>query len=111
LSKPDLDAPSTIYSAFENANAIFAVSDFWGLFVDSVYAAKANGRPLNVWAADHDTQQLKSVIDCAAKIPSLERFVLSSLSNATKWSKRKYTHVYHFESKAKAYRRETYPKL
>ena len=39
--------------------------------------------------------------------------MLSSLSNATKWSRGKYTHVYHFDSKAKAeaYARETYPEL
>jgi hypothetical protein len=39
--------------------------------------------------------------------------VFSSLSDATKWSRGKYTHVYHFDSKAKAeaYGRETYPEL
>ncbi|SPJ93364.1 uncharacterized protein FTOL_13970 [Fusarium torulosum] len=43
----------------------------------------------------------------------MERFILSSLSNATKWSKGKHTHVYHFDSKAKTaeYGRETYPDL
>jgi hypothetical protein len=45
---------------------------------------------------------LKGVIDAAAKVHSLERFVLSSLSNAAKWSNGKYPHVYHFDSKAKA---------
>jgi cysteine synthase len=109
----DLDSPSTLLSAFENANAIFAVSDFWGLFGDPANEAKAKGQPLNVWAANHETEQLKAIIDVAARIPTLERFVLSSLSNATKWSRGKYTHVYHFDSKAKAeaYARETYPEL
>ncbi|KAL3481322.1 hypothetical protein BJX99DRAFT_218798 [Aspergillus californicus] len=109
----DLDSPSTLSAAFENANAIFAVSDFWGLFGDPANAAKAKDQPLNVWAANHETEQLKGVIDAAAKIPTLERFVFSSLSDATKWSKGKYTHVYHFDSKAKAeaYGRETYPDL
>jgi uncharacterized protein YbjT (DUF2867 family) len=109
----DLDSPSTLSSAFANANAIFAVSDFWGLFGDPANAAKANGQPLNVWAANHETEQLKGVIDAAAKVSTLERFVFSSLSDATKWSRGKYTHVYHFDSKAKAeaYGKETYPKL
>ncbi|KAJ5607025.1 NmrA-like family protein [Penicillium hordei] len=109
----DLDSPSTLSSAFENANTIFAVSDFWGLFGDPANEAKAKGQPLNVWAANHETEQLKAVIDVAARIPTLERFVLSSLSDATKWSRGKYTHVYHFDSKAKAevYGRETYPEL
>ncbi|CAI7640501.1 unnamed protein product [Penicillium pancosmium] len=109
----DLDSPSTLSSAFENANAIFAVSDFWGLFGDPANAAKAKGQSLNVWAANHETEQLKAVVDAAARIPTLERFVLSSLSNATKWSRGRYTHVYHFDSKAKAesYGKETYPEL
>ncbi|KAL2859415.1 hypothetical protein BJX68DRAFT_226229 [Aspergillus pseudodeflectus] len=109
----DLDSPSTLSAAFRDANAIFAVSDFWGLYGDPANAAKAKDQPLNVWAANHETEQLKGVIDAAAKVPTLERFVLSSLSNAAKWSKGKYTHVYHFDSKAKAeeYGRETYPEL
>jgi uncharacterized protein YbjT (DUF2867 family) len=109
----DLDSPSTLLSAFENAHAIFAVSDFWGLFGDPANEAKAKGQPLNVWAANQETEQLKAVIAAAARIPTLERFVLSSLSNATKWSQGKYTHVYHFDSKAKAeaWGRETYPEL
>ncbi|KAF7590015.1 hypothetical protein BBP40_003403 [Aspergillus hancockii] len=95
IVQADLDSPYTLSSAFENAHVIFA------------------DQPLNVWATNYKTGQLKGVIDAAAKIPTLGRFVLSSLSNATKWSRGKYTHVYHFDSKAKAekYGRETYPEL
>lgn len=110
----DMDSPDTLSSAFENAHAVFAVSDFWGLYGDPANQAKATkDQPLNVWAANYETEQLKGVIDAVAKIPTLERFVLSSLSDATKWSRGKYTHVYHFDSKAKAetYGRETYPEL
>ncbi|KAJ0413507.1 NAD(P)-binding protein [Aspergillus carlsbadensis] len=109
----DMDSPSTLTAAFDNANAIFAVSDFWGLYGDPANAANAKDQPLNVWAANHETEQLKGVIDAVAKVPTLERFVLSSLSDATKWSAGKYTHVYHFDSKARAeaYGRETYPQL
>jgi NAD(P)-dependent dehydrogenase (short-subunit alcohol dehydrogenase family) len=110
----DLDIPATLSAAFEGANAIFAVSDFWGLYGNPANKDRAKpGQPLNVWAGEHETQQLKNVIDAAANVPSLERFVISSLSNATKWSKGKYTHVYHFDSKAKAaeYGSETYPEL
>jgi NAD(P)-dependent dehydrogenase (short-subunit alcohol dehydrogenase family) len=110
----DLDTPSSLLSAFEGANAIFAVSDFWGLYFNPANASKAaEGEPLNVWAANHETGQLKAVVDAAAKVPTLERFILSSLSNPTKWSKGKYTHVYHFESKARAaeYAAEHHPEL
>ncbi|KAL4892943.1 NAD(P)-binding protein [Aspergillus ambiguus] len=113
--KADLDDPSSLSSAFEDAHVIFAVSDFWGLYGDPANQAKAAaaGQPANVWAANHETQQLKDIVDAAAKVPSLERFVLSSLSDATKWSGGKYSHVYHFDSKAKAetYGKENHPEL
>jgi hypothetical protein len=115
IIRADLDDPSSFGSAFEDAHVIFAVSDFWGLYGDPANQAKAAAaaQPLNVWAANHETQQLKDIIDAAAKVPSLERFVLSSLSDATKWSGGKYSHVYHFDSKAKAetYGRENRPEL
>ncbi|RSL55871.1 hypothetical protein CEP54_009115 [Fusarium duplospermum] len=110
----DIDKPSTLTPAFEGANAIFAVSDFWGLYGDPANKEKAKpGQALNEWAGEHETQQLKNVIDAAAKVSTLERFIISALSDATKWSQGKYTHVYHFDSKAKAvvYAKETYPEL
>ncbi|KPM43965.1 hypothetical protein AK830_g2627 [Neonectria ditissima] len=110
----DISDPSTLPAAFKGAEAIFAVSDFWGLYGDPANKDKAKpGQPLNVWARDQETQQLKNVIDAAAKVPTLERFILSSLSNATKWSKGKYTHVYHFDSKANAvdYGKSQHPDL
>jgi hypothetical protein len=110
----DIDVPVTLLAGFEGANAIFAVSDFWGLYGDPANKDKANpGQTLNVWAGEHETQQLNNIIEAAAKVPTLERFILSSLSNAAEWSKGKYTHVYHFDSKAKAaeYSEETCPEL
>ncbi|KAJ4313213.1 hypothetical protein N0V84_009539 [Fusarium piperis] len=110
----DLDKPSTLAAAFDGANTIFAVSDFWGLYGDPANKGKPKpGQPLNVWAGEHETQQLNDVVDAAAKVSTLERFIISALSDATKWSKGKYKHVYHFDSKAKAvvYAKETYPEL
>ncbi|KAF5662211.1 nitrogen metabolic regulatory protein [Fusarium heterosporum] len=101
--KADLEDPSTLTAAFEGVHAIFAVSDFWGLYYDQSNRSKTKpGQALNDWAAQHEEQQLKNVIDAAAKIPTLERLVLSSLSHAEKWSKGKYTRVYHFDGKARA---------
>lgn len=110
----DLDHPKTLAPAFEGAQVVFAVSDFWGLYGDPANANKpAPGQKLNAWAAQYETQQLKNVIDVVAKVASVERFILSSLSNSSKWSKGKYTHVFHFDSKANAvsYGEETYPDL
>ena len=112
--RADLDSPGTLHAAFADAHVVFAVSDFWGLYGNPANASKPRpGQSLNAWAAEHETQQLKNVIDAVADISSVEHFILSSLSNATKWSKGKYTHVYHFDSKAFAedYGRERYPEL
>ncbi|KAJ4206700.1 hypothetical protein NW767_002988 [Fusarium falciforme] len=110
----DIDKPSTLTAAFESANTIFAVSDFWGLYGDPANREKAKpGQALNEWAGEHETQQLKNVIDEAAKVSTLERFIISALSDATKWSQGKYKHVYHFDSKARAvvYAEKAYPEL
>ncbi|KAF9768657.1 hypothetical protein IL306_013967 [Fusarium sp. DS 682] len=109
----DLDSPSSLKAAFEGAHAIFAVSDFWGLFNESNRSKTKPGQALNDWAAQHEEQQLKNVIDIAAKIPTLERFIISSLSHSEKWSKGKFTRVYHFDGKARAveYAQEAHPDL
>ena len=102
IIQADLDDPSTLASAFDGAHAIFAVSDFWGLLNEINRSRAKPGQPLNEWAAEHEEQQLKHVIDAASKIPTLERFILSSLSHSEKWSRGKYTRVYHFDGKARA---------
>jgi nucleoside-diphosphate-sugar epimerase len=110
----DLDSPITLQPAFDGAHVVFAVSDFWGIYGDPMNANKPKpGQWLNAWAAEQETQQLKNVIDAVASVSSVEHFILSSLSNATKWSNGRFTHVYHFDSKALAedYGRESYPEL
>ena len=40
--------------------------------------------------------------DAAAQIPTLEKYIFSSMASATKWSKGKFTTLYHMDSKALA---------
>jgi hypothetical protein len=61
-----------------------------------------------------EVQQGKNIADAVATVgDSLELFVWSSLSNTRKWSKGKYTGVYHFDSKATVvdYIHEKYPEV
>ncbi|KAF4343316.1 nitrogen metabolic regulation nmr [Fusarium beomiforme] len=111
--RADLDDTTSLESAFEGAHAIFAVSDFWGLYNEDNRSKAKPGQALNDWAAQHEEQQLKNVIDIASKISTLERFIISSLSHSEKWSKGKYTRVYHFDGKARAveYGQEAHPDL
>ncbi|OQU98278.1 hypothetical protein CLAIMM_04087 [Cladophialophora immunda] len=110
-----LDNVSSLVQAFHGAHAIFAVTDFWGPYYDpeTTPQATAAGVPKNVWAARREEQQGRNVFDAAAQVQGLQRLIFSSLSNATKWSGGKYTHVYHFDSKAHAaeYGQARYPEL
>ncbi len=55
---------------------------------------------MNEFCFDLEVQQGKNIANAAAKVETLERYVCSSLSDAKKWSKGKYTWVYHFDGKA-----------
>jgi hypothetical protein len=110
----DMDDISSLSAAFRDANAIFVVSDFWGIYgALAQQNENTSEKPLNLLAGETELQQLKNAIDAASRVPELERFILSTLSNVTKWSGEKYTHVYHFDLKARAsaYVEEMHPEL
>lgn len=98
----DLDEPSTLATLFHDANAIYAITDFWRPFFKPAYKAELKpGQTMNEFCYEREIQQGKTLADAAAKVQSLERYVCSALSDMTKWSGGKYTWVYHFDSKAK----------
>lgn len=111
----DFDDPSSLDAAFSGASAIFSVTDFWQAFASPSRReeAAASGLSIGISARDYETQQNKNIIDAAAKVPTLERFIFSGLPNSTRVSGGKYPNVYHFASKGAAedYGRATYPKL
>lgn len=110
----NLDDVSSLVSAFKGAYAIFSVLDFWTGFRDPQSLTKlAPGQTLMEWAHNYEMQQGENVFTAANQTEGLERLVFSALSYVTKWSKGKYTHVYHFDSEARAveYAQETYPEL
>ncbi|QGI96430.1 hypothetical protein CEK26_009499 [Fusarium fujikuroi] len=110
----NLDDRSSLAKAFQDANAIFAVSDFWGIYNDPKNRNKPRqGQALNEWTKGQETQQLKIIIDEAARVSSLERFIMSSLPGPTKLSRGKYTNVCHHDSKADAeeYGEQNQPEL
>ena len=97
----DLDHPETLTAAFSGAHAIYAITDFWQPFFKKDNQAKLKeGQTMNEYCFDLEVQQGKNIAHAAAKVETLERYVCSSLSDARKWSKGKYTWVYHFDGKA-----------
>jgi NAD(P)-dependent dehydrogenase (short-subunit alcohol dehydrogenase family) len=110
----DLDDKASLEAAFAGAHIVFIVSDYWGtLGALASSAGPDQSESLYLKAAEIEKKQLMNALDAAAQVPSLERLVLSSLQNASKWSGGKYEHVYHFEFKARAaeYAAKTYPEL
>ena len=102
MVRGDLDHPDTLTAAFSGAHAIYAITDFWQPFFDPWNKEKLKeGQTMNEFCFDLEVRQGKNIADAAAQVETLERFVCSSLSDAKKWSKGKYTWVYHFEGKAK----------
>ena len=102
MVKGELDDVDSLQAAFKGAHAIFGVTDYWGPFLDPANTAKVKPeQTINEYCYELEVQRGKNIALAAAGVDTLERFVFSSLSDAKKWSKGKYTRVYHFESKAK----------
>ena len=104
----DLDDKQSLIRAFEGAAVIFSNADFFthvfhGLSPGSLPA----GRNVLEYAYEREVAQGINIAE-AAESPSvlktLESFIFSSLSHASKWSGGKYTSVYHFDSKAEMIR-------
>ncbi|KAL3478703.1 hypothetical protein BJX99DRAFT_256119 [Aspergillus californicus] len=98
----NFDDPSSLDAAFQGASAIFSVTDFWPPFFDPSHREKAaaSGKSIGEHCRELEVQQNRNIIDAAAKVTTLNRFIYSGLSNPKKLSGGKYQHVYHFEGKA-----------
>ena len=105
LVQADLNDMNSLKAAFEGANAIFGVTDFWQ-FVQhptTFEIAKSKGITWNEACFLQEVQQGKNIVDAAASVADkgdLECLVFSSLSDVEKASKGKYTWAYHFTGKA-----------
>ncbi|KAL3447911.1 hypothetical protein BJX65DRAFT_86630 [Aspergillus insuetus] len=115
MVKANVDDPSSLDAAFKGASAIFSVTDFWINFFDPSEREKAAaaGQPIGAHCRDREIQMSRNIIDAAAKVSTLDRFIFSGLVNTNKLSGGKYPHVYHFEGKglAEDYGQSAHPDL
>lgn len=114
MVRGDLGHPETLTAAFAGAHAIYAITDFWQPYFNPRNKEKLkDGQTMNEFCFDLEVEQGRNLAQAAAKVPTLERYVCSSLSDAGKWSKGKYTWVYHFDGKAKVvkYIKDELPEL
>ena len=112
--KADLNDRESLVAAFKGADAIFTTTDPWTAFFDPATRSLLKpGQTINEYCYDVEVQQGKNVADVAASMEGLDRFIVSALCDVKKWSRGKYTSVYHFDSKARIveYVKEKYPKL
>lgn len=117
IIKGDVNDVDSLKAAFRGVDVIFGNTVFSDAMVNSnspdldFMKPGQNTRELGY---DLELQQGKNVVDAAASVaPTLDKFIWSSLSNATKWSNGKYTGVYTFDCKAHVvdYIYEMYPEL
>jgi hypothetical protein len=108
IVKADIDDKQSLFSAFEGAAVIFSNTDFFIHLRNALKPGVAPpGRTANEYAFDREVAQGINIAEAAASaevLKTLERFVLSSLSDARKLSGGKYTTVYHYDSKAEIIR-------
>ncbi|KAF2180701.1 NAD(P)-binding protein [Zopfia rhizophila CBS 207.26] len=112
----NLDDVESMKKAFKGANVIFGNTDFWQHMQNPANHERAEkeGRTPNEVAYDCEVEQGKKLVDAVAvNIDTLDRFVLSTLSDTKKWSNGKITFNLHFDAKWQAveYLKEKYPEL
>lgn len=116
LVSGDLDDPASLDAAFKGANAIFAATDFWQFLQQpsTFSTAEKEGKKPNVVAMEREIQQGKNIIHAASKaLGTLDRLVLSTLSDSKKWSSGKFEWNLHFDGKAHftQYLKDDFPDL
>ncbi|KAK1658674.1 NmrA-like family protein [Colletotrichum godetiae] len=102
MMSASLDSVSELKSAFSDAFAIFAVTDFWSAILTEQVTSRAGTDGSNLAIA---TQVLKeswgrNIAMTAAEIPTLERFIFSNLPPVSELSQGNLKHVQHFDGKA-----------
>ena len=108
IVKGDLDDIQSLLSAFKDAAVIFSNTDFFGHLFEALASKDiSKNRTPSEYAYDREVEQGINIAEAAASpttLKTLERFVLSSLSDARKWSHGKYTYTYHSDAKAEIIR-------
>jgi hypothetical protein len=116
LVAADLNDEASLEEAFSGANAIFAVTDFWQFLKDpkTFEIAEKEGKKPNQIAMELEIQHGKNIIHAANKqLKTLDRLVLSTLSDSNKWSNGEIKWNLHFDGKAQfeQYLKQSFPDL
>lgn len=119
ILQADLDDVESLVAAFEGANLIFSITNYWEPFFrpDCRQRALEKGVDCRLFAYQVEAAQGKNIADAAARVVGgLDEngFIVSTLSHAGKCSAGKYKELYHFDAKADIfpfYVEEKHPEL
>ena len=105
IVQADLDDVESLKKAFQGANVIFTVTQYWEPFFrpDCRQEAQEQGISCRKYAYDVEYRHGKNMADAAATVvDSLEPngFLVSTLSHAGKCSKGALKELYHYDAKA-----------
>ncbi|EKD14779.1 uncharacterized protein L3040_004001 [Drepanopeziza brunnea f. sp. 'multigermtubi'] len=106
----DLEDVESVKRAFQGANMIFSVTNYWEPFFrpDARAAAERQGLSCKMYAYEVEVRQGRNIADAAASpeiVKGLDEmgFIASTLSYAKKCSGGKYQNLYHFDAKAEVF--------
>ncbi|KAK4446013.1 hypothetical protein QBC34DRAFT_305806 [Podospora aff. communis PSN243] len=119
IVQADLDDVDSLKAAFQGANLIFSVTQYWEPFFRPDCRAKAAelGVSCRKYAYDVEYRQGKNIADAAAGVVNTlaeNGFLVSTLSHAEKATGGRMREVYHFDAKAEVfpgYVEGVYPEL
>lgn len=99
LIQADLSDSESLRRAFIGVHAIFLNTDFWEPYRRAVASGTDAAASAKI-GYDTEVKFGKNAIDAAREVPTLERFVYSALGPMNAASGGKYSHSYHWETKA-----------
>ncbi|KAJ4316370.1 hypothetical protein N0V84_007885 [Fusarium piperis] len=97
----DLDNLDSLIAAFKDVQAIFVNTDFWAPY-QAALAAGHDQPTSSAMGFKAEFQHVKNSAIAASKTPTLEKFIYSALGPMKVASGGKYSHCYHWDSKAEA---------
>lgn len=113
IVKGEFDDTASLKSAFQGATVIFGMTDFWAILQNPASCQKLKpGQDIAQYSHEVEIQQSKNLVDAAASVQGLERFIFSGTPDQAEYGTH-YKRLWHVDSKPKvsAYIKDSHPDL
>ncbi|KAF4973674.1 hypothetical protein FZEAL_9266 [Fusarium zealandicum] len=101
MVQADLEDVASLVKAFQGAHAIFVNTDFWLTYLTAM-AAGNDRATSSTLGYNAEVQHAKNAAIAASRSQTLEKFIYSTLGPMKAVSGGKYSHCYHWDTKAEA---------